>query len=187
MRRLGFTLTELLVIVVLSLFVVATVTSFFLYFQKRAIGSLVRARAGVSVFQAVEVINSDLIKAGYGISDDLAYKPVEWDAANKTLIIRYVDYQKSGCEGRKFAVGDSCSYIVKYRLFDNNLERLVDEKADGKDTGFVGMFDVRRIKVKDFLVHINGNVVDYSIVVYLEGKPFRIGSKVICRNWQLSY
>jgi len=181
--RRGVTVVEVLVAVALLLLLIGGVVYFFSHVVKSEVDVSLSSRGRIAVFQGIEIINSDLTKAGYGV--DSGVTPVEWDAANKTLKIRYVDYNVPGCEGQTFAVGSPCSYEISYYLRYNNLYRKVDWQADG-DGSSGGMFDSNLVKVNDFEVDVNA--VTHSVTYTIEGtandRPFKIGDTVVCRNWK---
>ncbi|SMP14238.1 prepilin peptidase dependent protein B [Desulfurobacterium pacificum] len=178
--RKAFSLIELLVTIAVALLIIGGAVYFFSKALTNNIGTLSFSRGSVSVFQAVKVIDSDLLKAGYGINDTSVYPPVSWDNVNRILIIRYVDYEKPGCENATFSSSSTCSYVVQYKLIDGNLERKVNGSL------FIPMFDSGVVEVSDFNVSFNStsHVVNYKLEGTLNGKYFSIGDIVICRNWR---
>jgi len=180
--RSGFTLTELIVGMFIALILMSAAFIFFSVGYREMDKTMKKSRGSISIFNALEIIDSDLKKAGYGDVAASGVNPVEWDGGN--LTIRYVDYEEPGCENDTWSSGNSCSYEIKYFLKDSNLYRNVDEGADGNGTA-QPMFDENIINVSSFNVDIDNTTktVSYVINGTVKDKPFSIGDKVICRNW----
>ncbi|NPB03896.1 MAG: hypothetical protein GXO39_05735 [Thermotogae bacterium] len=185
--RKGLTLIELLIVVVFSFLVIAALMYFFSAALKTNIDVVRASRGGTSFFQIAEIINSDIVKAGYGIDNQTVYIPVEWDATNSTLLVRYVNYDDPACKTETFkdGVNDDCDYQVKYIFKNNNLYRQEDKRADNTWTNKYPMFDPDIVKITSFNVSVNAtsHVVSYSITGKVDDKDFSIGDTIICRNW----
>ncbi|RUM41113.1 MAG: hypothetical protein DSY34_04345 [Desulfurobacterium sp.] len=92
--------------------------------------------------------------------------PVNWISENKTLVIKYVDYDKDGCKNETFEKNDKCSYKVVFSLKDNNLKRGRD-MGDNETLGEVKtfpMFDENLIEVENFTVSINDSFTGLTIL-----------------------
>ena len=149
----------------------------------------------IFVFQVMEIINSDLRKAGYNVNA-IENLPVECNS--NLLTIRYVDYDE-GCENKTFEKNDDCSYIICYYVKDKNLKRVVDKKADGcngtnidtKKVFIAPMFDENIIEIDNFpaedkTIDNKTHIVKYVIKGRIKSrKPsnFTIEDAIICRNW----
>ncbi|SNR59328.1 PilW family protein [Desulfurobacterium atlanticum] len=179
--RSGFTLTELIVGMSIALILMTAAFIFFSVGYRQMDKTMKKSRGSISIFNALEIIDSDLKKAGYG-DVEASDKPVEWNGSS--LIVRYVNYENVICENKTWSIGDSCSYEIKYFLQNNNLYRYVDEGADGTGTE-QPMFDESIVTVNSFNVDIDNTTktVSYVINGTVKDKPFSIGDKVICRNW----
>ena len=197
MKR-GFTLIELLVGTSIGIIVIGASIVLFSYGYRLISNTISISRGNTSVSYVVEIINSDLRKAGYGIVDqtDSNCTPVEWNSERKELTIRYVDYEKSGCksENETFKDGenDDCDYAITYCLTDdNNLKRTVHREANLDNKGASArMFDENIIEVDNFTVEIDNktHIVKYVIKgivknIDKESANFTIGDTIICRNW----
>ena len=189
--RKGFTLIELLIGSTVSIVVVGTILFFFSYIYQLILDHVSSMEGNVSTFWVAEIINSDLRKVGYRISNYTEYPPVDWKPEQKKLIIRYVDYEMPGCNStyRTFEKNDICSYIVTYYLKDGNLKRSRDCGANNTvDKGFP-MFDKEIIEeIYDFSATIDNNthIVKYIIKGRIKGREssnFTIEDAIICRNW----
>jgi prepilin peptidase dependent protein B len=183
MFRKGFSILELLIVAAIGLLVILGGLSFFSSGFKTLFSEVSTMRERTSILQAVELIKSDLAKAGYGIADKTTYPPIEWNSSDKELIIRYVDFSDSSCELKSFSPGDNCSYIVYYKLEDGKLIRKVDEEADGSFAA-APLFDEDKVKVSDFEVSYNGTirVINYKIAGKIKGKTFSFENSIFCRN-----
>lgn len=185
--RKGFTLIELLVGALIGIIVIGATGFFFSYGYRLILNTLSTSRGNISIFQVVEIINSDLRKAGYGIEDPTTYHPIDWDSGK--LIIRYVDYEKNDidCENETFGDNNTpqCDYIIIYQLKNNNLYRSVDEGANGNSSS-APMFDGNLIKIEGFFVSIDNttHAVEYTINSTTQEGNFTIGDTIICRNWK---
>jgi len=199
--RKGFTLAELLVAVAILFLILGGVVYFFSRVVSADVDTALSNRGRLSLFQGIEVINSDLRKAGYGVPSTFV-PPVWWDPVNKALIIRYVDYTEPSCEGEIFGTNLKCSYIVIYYLKpleDKLIRRYIN--LDGKPLSLVSSLDFSFLSyygavaplfpedivaVDDFLVDIDSSTkkVSYKIVGKVNGKNFNVGDTIICRNWQ---
>ncbi|MEO2068942.1 MAG: hypothetical protein ABGX27_05465 [Desulfurobacteriaceae bacterium] len=173
MVRKGFSILELLIVAAIGLLVILGGLYFFSSGFKSLFSEVSTMRERTSILQAVELIESDLTKAGYGIADKTTYPPIEWDSSDKELSIRYVDFSDPSCELKNFSPGDDCSYIIYYELEDGKLIRKVDEKADGSFAS-APLFDEDKVKVSEFEVSYNGTtkVINYKIVGEIKGKAF---------------
>jgi prepilin peptidase dependent protein B len=196
--RKGFTLIELLVGASIGIIVIGFSIILLSFGYRLILDTISFSRGNTSVFQVVEIINSDLRKTGYGIEDTSTYPPVEWENDTKTLTIRYVDYEKDlngddipDCENETFGDNNTpqCDYIITYQFKDNNLYRSVDEEANGSSSS-ASMFDERIITVEHFTVDITDHKVQYKIEGRIKSKfknrdkEFSIGDTIICRNWK---
>jgi len=204
--RKGFTLIELLIGALIGAIVILASIVLFSYGYRLILKTISNSRSNTSIFQVVEIINYDLSKAGYGIENQpdncstgnqTDNCPVNWIPENKTLVIKYVDYEKDlngddipDCENEIFGDGNfsECDYEITYQLKNNNLYRIVDKEADGNTPPPMPMFDGNLIKVEDFSVNSTTHSVEYTIngTIEIQGKEenFTIGDRVICRNWK---
>jgi len=183
MFRKGFSILELLTVAAIGLLVILGGLYFFSSGFKSLFSEVSTMRERTSILQAVELIESDLAKAGYGIADKTTYPPIEWDSSDKELIIRYVDFSDSSCELKSFSPGDDCSYIIYYKLQDDELLRKVDEKADGSFSQ-APLFNEKEVKISDFEVSYNGTtkVINYKIAGKIKDKTFSFENSIVCRN-----
>ena len=115
----------------------------------------------------------DLKKAGYGFETGKDNcnghsEPIYWDSSNKTLGLCFVDYDEPGCEGKEFESGDDCSYRIEYKLDDGELQRCVDEEADGSMECHSLLGD--QVVVSDFVFERNGSVLTYKVELNFRGK-----------------
>ncbi|MEO2068949.1 MAG: hypothetical protein ABGX27_05500 [Desulfurobacteriaceae bacterium] len=149
--RGGFTIMELLIVTLVGMLVLIGGLTFFSESYKQISKNTQDIKSHISIDNVIDLLVSDLKKAGYGIADKTTYPPVEWDEDNKTLTIRYVDYDKDGCESANFTIGNDCSYEVKYVLKNQNLERVLDKGADGEGSGAY-LLDSQKLKIEDFEV-----------------------------------
>ncbi len=188
--RKGFTLVELLIVAVVSAVVVLAIFSFFSFSYKKIAEQEIKERVYNQILDAVEVINSDLLKAGYGIENPLNTLPINWISEDRTLVIKYVDYDIPDCVNETFREDDDCSYKVTYRLKDDNLKRGRDEGDNNTQAFTFPIFDENVIKVEDFVVFVNCTLhrVDYTIKGKIKlrekSENFTISNSVICRNWK---
>ena len=194
--RKGFTLIELLIGSTVSIVVVGTILFFFSYIYQLILDHVSSMEGNVSTFWVAEIINSDLRKAGYNVNA-IENLPVECNS--NLLTIRYVDYDKEGCENKTFEKNDDCSYIICYYVKDKNLKRVVDKKADGcngtnintKKVSIAPMFDENIIKIDNFsaedkTIDNKTHIVKYVIkgrIKSRESSNFTIEDAIICRNW----
>ena len=176
--RKGITLIELVIAIFVGVLILAASVAFFSMVIKPIYRSIKLSEARTSLFQAIEIINSDLIKAGYGL--DNSTQPVLWDETEKKLTIKYVYYDKDNCTEKHFGEDSDCDYIVVYKLDSNNLKRRVNSSE------LVGMFSSSNIKVLDFKVKINkvSKEVSYTIKATVLDKNLNLGDNVVCRNWK---
>ena len=183
--RNGLSLIELLVVIVIGLIIFAGMVLFFSSNYKLSLKTVARTKVNVSVFHALNLINMDLIKAGYGIRDTSKYPPVLWDTDNKKLIIRYVDYDREGCDNETYGNND-CSFVVVYKLDDNKQMLYRAYHRNGVKDVYFPLFNGEIIKVKDFYVLINkySHKVEYGMELEYEGKIYYINNTVVCRNWK---
>ena len=209
--RKGFTLIELLIGVSIGIIVIGASIVLFSYGYRLISNTVSVSRGNTSVSYVVEIINSDLRKAGYGIENQTNPDciPVKRDLEQKKLTIRYVDYEKDlnghnipDCENETFKDGNKndCDYVIIY-LFNatsNNLYRSVDKKADDTFSSPAPMFDESIVEIDNFSVKIDNNthIVKYvikgrikKIVKDKNGLDKKyvnltIGDAIICRNWR---
>ena len=192
--RKGFTLIEFLIGTSIGIVIIGALVSFFFYGHTIVLNkSSPEKRKMIFVFQVMEIINSDLRKAGYNVNA-IENLPVECNS--NLLTIRYVDYDKEGCENKTFEKNDDCSYIICYYVKDKNLKRVVDKKADGctstnidtKKVSIAPMFDENIIEIDNFTVKIDNSthIVKYVIKGRMKGREssnFTIEDAIICKNW----
>ncbi len=183
--RKGLTLIELLVVMFLGGLILMVSLSFFTKNYKMIVRSSKEIDGAISSLNTIDLIISDLKKAGYGITDKKSYPPIFWDEENKTLTIKYVNYDKSDCEGVSFTSGDNCSYEIKYVFQNNNIKRTVDEGSDGSGTSAY-LFDSKKLVVKDFTVNYDNKTktVTFTLVVEnkMSGKESNFIDSVECLN-----
>jgi len=176
--RKGITLVELVIAIFVGVLILAASVAFFSMVIKPIYRSIKLSEARTSLFQAIEIINSDLIKAGYGL--DNSTQPVLWDKTEKELTIKYVDYDKDDCIRKHFGEDPNCDYVIIYKLDGNNLKRKVNSSK------FVSMFVDSSIKVTGFKVNVNetSKEVSYIIETSVLDKNLNLGDSVVCRNWK---
>jgi len=179
----GFTLLEVLVSMAIALILLSGVVLFFSDFYGNFNKKFSLNRKSSSLVYVSEIISFDLMKAGYNY-DDLTIDPVRWDNLSKKLIIRFVDYDITGCETKQWSEGDStCNCEITYFLQNNKLYRQVSIG----ETIQVGSLFPPDITVDDFDVSISKPTVSFTIKCKYTGleqqKEFVISNVIICRNW----
>ncbi|RLG68501.1 hypothetical protein DRN93_02655 [archaeon] len=199
MNDKGLTLVELMIAIVIFVVVLMAALSFFSdSYEKIIMGN--RYTAGkVALLHAAEIIDRDLIKAGFGMDPDGGDpSPVEWDGTNYELTVRYIDYDKSSpidCEdevlnnGKTWTtVSSTCKYEIVYAL-EGGIKRYVDEGADGNNTSYP-MFDSGYVVINSFTASVStpadtgsAATVSYIIEAEIESKEYKVSGKTICRNW----
>ena len=198
--RKGFTLIEFLIGTSIGIVIIGALVSFFFYGHTIVLNkSSPEKRKMIFVFQVMEIINSDLRKAGYGIKNQTMDNQTPVVTELKKITVRYVDYEKDlngdgipDCENETFKDDKKkkCDYVVVYEFKKNknNLYRRVDREADGNFTKPMPMFDESIIEIDNFTVKIDNNthVVKYVIKGRIKGREssnFTIEDAIICRNW----
>ncbi|WP_456395367.1 PilW family protein [Desulfurobacterium sp.] len=189
MRRIrtAFTLIELLIGIVIALFIMAAAVVFFSYGYKQMDTTMKKSRGNISIFNALEIIDSDLRKAGYGDVAAAGITPVSGTGSyTDPLTIYFVDYTKTGCDNQTWnSASATCKYKIEYyRNSSKNIIRRVYQGATGTGSG-ASMFDSNIITIDTFNVTVDStnHTVSYIISGKVKDKPFSIGDKVICRNW----
>ena len=160
-KTAGFTLIELLVVLAIALILFTGITTFFLTsFENFDV--LIKTNKGLnSLFNAMAILEMDIRKSGYGFNNTNG--SLEWDPDSFTLTLKFVDYQKEGCEEKSWGEEKDCDYVVKYVWKKKNLLRMVDKGADG--TFFSAyMFDGILVKIEKFKVENNA----CRVFIYLE-------------------
>ena len=181
--RPGITLIELLIVITAGLIMLGAISVFFVRAYSNYVKQTRELIAETSMLKLTNLMTADLLKAGYNVPD--TYNAVDWDNKNKTLIIRYVDYTKSGCEKKQFAPHNSCSYVVEYLYKDGNIQRRVDASADGSFKSS-SLLDDKQLKVTGFDVFIYPDKksvlvnIKYSVPKKKE-KNYKF--LVSCPNW----
>jgi len=181
--RFGLTLVELLVALVAGLVILGAAATFLVRVYSHFISETKKLVAETDVLKLSNLITFDLLKAGYNVPK--GYNALNWDGSAKTLVIRYVDYTKSGCSDKEFKPGDSCSYVVEYHFTGNNILRRVDESADGdfKDSS---IFDDKKMQATDFSVVLYPDKRNVFVKINyrtLNGKEKTFEFLVNCPNW----
>jgi len=179
----GFSLVELLVAMFVSLLLLGSVGYFFSKFYLALYRSCELNRKDSSLIYVFEIINYDLMRAGYHYDGN--GDPVQWDASNKRLIIRYVNYNISECEDKMWTDGyTSCNYEITYYLNNKKFYRKIDAGADGR--GYISSMFPGNILIDNFHIMINKPVVQYKISCKFEGlrayKNFDISNVIVCHN-----
>ncbi len=185
----GITLVELLVYLAVCTLLLGAVTLFFTKLYNTLYKSVDINRNKTALIYASEIINYDLIRAGYNY-DVTDIDPVVWDDTDKTLSIRFVDYTKSGCENQLWSDGTDCNYIISYHFDENNkvLYRMIDKGADGLD--LQSSIFPSSIEIDNFSVSVDSNnktvsyVIQYSFSGLKTKKTSSISNHIICRNWK---
>jgi len=195
--RKGFTLIELLIVGVVSAITLLVIFSFFSFSYKKITSQDIMVRVYNQIIDAIEVINSDLLKAGYGIENppngcptgnqnDTC--PVDWISG--VLVIKYVNYEKNNCDNATFKQNDNCSYEIRYYLNkENKLERRVIKGAVGNGSA-APLFDENLVELENFTAPANDTFhrVDYTIKgkirLGVKSQNFTVSDSIICRNWK---
>ncbi len=185
----GITLVELLISLAICALLLSAVTIIFTNLYNKLYRSVDINRANTAVIYTSEIINYDLIRAGYNY-DNSSIDPVIWYTSNKTLEIRFVDYTKSGCENEIWSNGTNCNYIIRYRFDSNNkvLYRIVDVGADGTD--LISSILPPQIEVDNFTVTVDSNnktvsyIIEYTFPGLRNERKSNISNQIICRNWR---
>ena len=184
--RLGIALLELIVSMVIALTIMVAVVVFFSGGYKQAVSTMKTSEANLSIMNVVEIIDSDLRKAGYGSVSKFGLVPVSGVGSySDPLTIYYVDYTRPGCDNQKWDTAPSqCRYKIEYYLSNNNIVRRVFENATGAGLA-ASLFDSNIVKVTNFKVAIDteNHIVSYTISGKERNKDFKVNSEVICRNW----
>ncbi|WP_457566935.1 prepilin-type N-terminal cleavage/methylation domain-containing protein [Desulfurobacterium sp.] len=186
--RSGFTLLEVVVAMVIGIIIMAAAVIFFSYGYKQLDTTMKTSRGNISVFNVVEIIDSDLRKAGYGGVAAAGITPVSGNgSATDPLTIYYIDYTDTAnnCDNQTWSTANPvCKYKIEYYLNSNNIIRRVYQKATGTGTG-ASMFDSNIVTVDTFNVTVDStnHTVSYTISGKVKDKSFTIGDEVICRNW----
>ena len=150
LKNKGYTLIELIISLSIGLIIGIGLVSLFLAIYKSYDEIIKRNKAIASIFNSAEILILDIKKAGYGFnSSSNASNFFEWDNNTKTLTLRFVDYTKSGCEDKNWRDNASCDYEIIYELKNNNIERTVDEGANGTGAS-ASMFDEKIVEVETF-------------------------------------
>jgi len=186
-KRKAFTLTELIVGMAIALIIMAAAFIFFSVGYKEMDKVMKESRGNISIFSALEIIDSDLRKAGYGDVASAGLTPVSGTGSyTDPLTIYFVDYTKAGCDNQIWSTADAaCKYKIEYyRNSSKNIIRRVYAGATGTGSG-ASMFDSNIVTVNIFNVIVDptNHTVSYVINGTVKDKPFSIGDKVICRNW----
>ncbi len=184
--RKGITLIELLVAVAISLFLLTGFYYFFSVAFKRFTLTTKEAVIVDELALQLEILDHDIEKAGYGIADPSNYTPAEYSSGR--LIIRYVDYEKGGCENETFSVNSTCSYEIAYYKVDNGtFYRFKDKGANG--TGQSLPLFSKDIKVTQFNATIETanvtRILRYTISVLYDNKTVEISKTIPMFNWNL--
>ncbi len=186
MRRKAFTLIELLIALLMLSVIMVGIAMFFDRSAKNAFTVQSQQRANMQLMHVVELIDDDLVKAGYGGVAASGLAPVEWDATTKTLTIRYVNYDDPSCVNVSWGSSASCDWTVQYALISNNLDRSVNGGT------FEALFDPAVAKVLNFNATVNTSntrpVVNFEITVQVESfngtpKIEKLGDQVVIMNW----
>ena len=150
LKNKGYTLIELIISLAIGLIIGIGLVSLFLAIYKSFDEIIKRNKAIASIFNSAEILILDIKKAGYGFnSSSNSSAPFIWDNNTKTLTLKFVDYTKSGCEDKNWGNYSSCNYEITYKLENNNIERIVDEGANGTGA-FASMFDEKIVEVETF-------------------------------------
>jgi len=169
MRKESFTFIELAIVMLVLSVIMGVLFQIFSVYMKMSSIAIVRTKAQDSLIRVAVILDSDIKKAGYGV--DNSTDALMWNSTSRTLVIRYVDFTKAGCENETFG-NNSCSYLIEYYPKNQNLYRLVDE-LDTSDNNSAPLFYDGIVKVDDFNVDIDaGNrTVTYFIKYHLAQFP----------------
>ncbi len=185
MKGKGFSLLELIVAMFVSVLLFSVVGYVFSRFYLTIHRSFEINRKDSSLVYVSEIVNYDLMRAGYHY--DGSGDPVLWDSVNKKLTIRFVNYDNPSCETKFWSDDDpSCNYEIAYYLDNGQLYRSVDAGANG--SAQVSSMLSNDISVVDFSVDLVRPKVEYTIKCQFQGlsstKIFDLTNVVICHNWQ---
>ncbi|WP_457567797.1 prepilin-type N-terminal cleavage/methylation domain-containing protein [Desulfurobacterium sp.] len=188
-KKAAFTLIEVIVGMVIAVIIMAAAVAFFSFGYKQMDTTMKTSRGSISIFNVLEIIDSDLRKAGYGnVAAITGTAPVSGNGSEiDPLTIKFVDYTEPTCDNATWNPGDPCSYIVKYYFKNSNIYRYVDKGANNPSSILPAypMFDSKIVNINSFNVTINAtsHIVSYTIEGKVKDKAFSIGDEVICRNW----
>ena len=84
----GFTLVELLVTIVITLILLTAIYAAYLKLLKGFKLESASSKKQTEIFTGTELLRLDLEHAGFGISTNETSPVIEWNSANKTLVIR---------------------------------------------------------------------------------------------------
>ncbi|OMH41339.1 PilW family protein [Desulfurobacterium indicum] len=184
--RAGFTLIELIVGTIIALIIMAAAVIFFSFGYRQMDTTMKTSRGNISVFNVIEIIDSDLRKAGYGGVASAGLIPVSGTGTlADPLTIYFIDYTKTGCDNQTWTNASlTCKYKIEYYLNNNNIIRKVYRGAIGSGTA-ASMFDGNIVTINTFNASVDSNnhTVSYTITGKVRNETFSIGDKVICRNW----
>ncbi len=173
----GFSLIELLVVMVIALIISAGIITFFMASYKN-FDKVIKINKGLSsVFNAMEILETDIRKAGYGFNSSATLSDYfQWDNSTHTLDLKFVDYQQDNCTNKTWADGTSCNYEISYKWEDDNLKRKVNSGS------FVGMFDTNLVKVENFEAPLKNCTVSITLSADIKGKKYTYKSYVKIPN-----
>ncbi len=184
-NKRAFSLVELLISLFISVLLLSSIAYIFNKFYSKLYASFLFQRSESSLLYISEILDHDILKAGYHY--DGPGEPVMWDSSAKELSIKFVDYEKSGCEDKKWSDNEpSCNYEIDYYLSNNQLIRSVDKDANGTTQSSTIL--PPEITVLDFNVNLNKPIIAYNVKVRIPSilgtKDIEISNVVLCHNWQ---